>query len=251
MIGRALSLIFCVSCFSQAQSLEQILGRVGNGVGKFGSDFAVVKCTEKVAQTKLNDKGKPVQRSTASFDYVASINNDRGGPRLEESRLRQSNSEKNSTGGLSTDGFAGLILIFHPQIQRNYDFFDDGLDSINAQEVRRIRFQHRPASPSTAAFRDRDRLFPIEWAGEAWVDPVTGLLLRIHASSMNPIAELGIRSLDATVEYSAISFAEANVPYWLPVIATVDLRTQRQHWRNTHTFQDYRRFSTTVRTLTP
>ena len=31
--------------------------------------------------------------------------------------------------------------------------------------------------------------------------------------------------------------------YWFPAQATVEVETQRQHWRNTHMFTDYKRFA--------
>jgi hypothetical protein len=62
---------------------------------------------------------------------------------------------------------------------------------------------------------------------------------------------LGLRSLEALVDYSPVTFPDTETAYWLPRNATIDLKTEHQHWRNTHTFGNYRRFGATVRAVTP
>ena len=57
------------------------------------------------------------------------------------------------------------------------------------------------------------------------------------------IEDLGLHSLRSEAEYAPISFHDSSRTPWLPVAATIDVETARQHWRNTHRFSDYKHFS--------
>jgi hypothetical protein len=45
------------------------------------------------------------------------------------------------------------------------------------------------------------------------------------------------------VEFNPVPFQGAKDTYWFPSRASVEVETPRQHWRNTHNFTDYKRFS--------
>lgn len=252
MILRVLLFQFVLTSYLQVQPLDEVIVLAGQGVQKFSADFSGVKCTENLTQLKLDEKGRTILRRVSTFDYIATVKVAEGSPRLEESRLIQEVHLKSSgPTQFTTTGFAGLNLIFHPQVRDNYIFSDVVDDQLNGRTVRRVRFEHKTGTPSITAFQDRDRIFPIDWAGNAWIDPANGAVLRIHARLMAPIDNLGLRSLEALVDYAAVTFPDAEASYWLPKNATIDLKTERQHWRNMHTFRDYRRFSAIVTGVTP
>ena len=62
------------------------------------------------------------------------------------------------------------------------------------------------------------------------------------------MAEIGLTNLTADVRYAPIQFKEESEVHLLPESATVEVETTHQHWRNTHTFAQYRRFSVDVKT---
>ena len=55
--------------------------------------------------------------------------------------------------------------------------------------------------------------------------------------------DVGLKSLRSEVAYSPVTFHDAHATYWFPAQAVVEVETQRQHWRNTHVFSDYKRFA--------
>ena len=55
-----------------------------------------------------------------------------------------------------------------------------------------------------------------------------------------------MKSLRSDVDYAPFRFTGLAQPYWLPSLATVDVETPRQHWRNVHRFTAYMRFSTST-----
>ena len=55
--------------------------------------------------------------------------------------------------------------------------------------------------------------------------------------------DVGLNTLRSEVEYAPVPFRGMKETYWFPSQATVEVETLRQHWRNTHQFSGYRRFS--------
>jgi hypothetical protein len=53
---------------------------------------------------------------------------------------------------------------------------------------------------------------------------------------------MGLKTIRASVEFKPVLLQDETAPRVLPVSATIDLETPRQHWRNVHRFSDYRKF---------
>jgi len=227
------------------QTRDELLQRAGAQTEKFVDNFSLVRSTEQMVQQKMDSKGKVALKQTSDFDYVGIVRVSNGVARVEESRVSKGTPAQN-TGApqLVTNGFATLILIFHPQFQDSFTFQDAPGESHPG--LRAVTFELKPAARSTTVFRFKDRNFPVEWKGIAWLDPASGAVQRIHAEMKNPIGDLGLQLLEAEVEYASIKFQDIPEPYWLPRIATVDLETNQQHWKNTHTFRNYAPYTVTT-----
>jgi len=76
------------------------------------------------------------------------------------------------------------------------------------------------------------------------MDEATGRVASIHASLGSQLEEIGLASLETSVRYGPPPGQES--ADWLPIEAVIDLKTQHQHWRNVHTFGNYRRFEVTT-----
>jgi hypothetical protein len=53
---------------------------------------------------------------------------------------------------------------------------------------------------------------------------------------------LGLQSLRSDVTYAATTLADSDHTYSLPQSAVIEANTVRQHWRNVHHFDTYRKF---------
>jgi len=69
------------------------------------------------------------------------------------------------------------------------------------------------------------------------------MVTKLDAHWKEPPADLGLEELSSEVIYSPAAFKGAAQAFWLPVTARVEVKTQHQHWRNTHEFSGYRLFS--------
>ena len=254
---KSIALFLAISTSATALDLPpagDVLRNTGRAVEAFSSQFSAVNCTESVTQDKLSKDGKTVYRKNSEFDYLVLMRQVDGDLLVEESRVETKPADKpEPVPLLMTRGFSTLLLVFHPRYQHSYEYAPPERDEMNGIEVLRVGFRQVRNAPSPSALRLRNRDYPLEWRGTAWIDPRSSSVLRIVAELNGSMQDLGLQSLSAEVVYTPVKFAGAASEYWLPGVATIDARTGLQHWRNVHRFANYKHFTveTTTKTELP
>lgn len=224
--------------------ITELVDRVGKTVEAFGTRFSEVSCTESVVQAKLDKGGKVLYQQESGFDYLILMNLQGEEPSLEESRVVQKQARTAASFPLLlTSGFPTLQLVFHPYYQGGFTYERLPDESVDGKGYVRIRFRHIRGTRSTSALRLRGTDLPLDLEGTAWVDPGSASILRINAGLESPLEDLGLQSLQTDVRYAITRFPGIENVYSLPVVATVEVETPRQRWRNTHRFSAYRHFS--------
>jgi hypothetical protein len=109
-----------------------------------------------------------------------------------------------------------------------------------------LHFEHIRGSDSPTALRLRGRDYPLDLSGIVWLDPETGAVVRIVALLSDSLDDIGLSSLNCDVQYAPLTLPETPGAYWLPESATIELRTPKQHWRNVHSYSNYRKYSVDV-----
>jgi hypothetical protein len=229
----------------QEQGLKALLARVGQENSHFLEQFSEVKCTELVTQEVLNPKGKIEAKQESTFDYLAILTSAGGNLNLSESRLpvKQGKQVDKNVPLLVSNGFATLFLVFHPYYQGSFQFSALRDDVIAGQQFTRVGFRHIPGTRSPMAMVLRGREYPLDLEGTAWIDPASGAIAKISAGLESGLPDLGLQQLQTEVQFAPVSFRGVAEPSWFPVVATIDVETPKQHWRNIHRFTDYKRFS--------
>lgn len=223
--------------------LDDLLSRTSTHVTKLVDQFSNVQCLEQVEQEKLRADGKIERREESTFNYLILLSDNGGDLSLQESRIavHEAKADKRNTPMLLSNGFATLFLVFHPAYVGSFHFTDAGPETRNGRMLEKIGFEHVVGMRSPAALALRGREYPLELSGTAWIDPATGDIARIEAGIGETLADVGLKSLRSEIEFIPQKFGAQN--YWLPSLASVDVETPRQHWRNTHRFTDYKAFS--------
>ena len=229
----------------QQQSMKALVERAGEQTARFLEQFSDVKCTELVTQEKLNGNGKVEAKQESTFDYLAILTSAGGNLSLSESRLpvKQGKKVDKNVSMLVSNGFATLFLVFHPYYQGSFQFSALGEDSIAGRQVARVDFRHIPGTRSPMAMVLRGREYPLDLSGTAWIDPASGAIVKITAGLENGLPDLGLQQLQTEVQFAPVPFHDTSQTSWFPVVATIDVETPKQHWRNVHRFTDYKRFS--------
>jgi hypothetical protein len=226
---------------------SDILARTRNQVANFLKVFSEVRCTEVVSQAKLTKRGKVEHQEKSTFDYLVIAQEAGSDLSLLESRLQQHGAAtKKNVPLLVTNGFATLLLVFHPSYEDSFQFSQPEPDSLNGQPVVKIGFRHIQNKPSTMELVLRGREYPVDLAGNAWVDPASGSIVRIEAGLAQSMDDIGLRVLRTDVQYAPVSLRGVDSALRLPSMATVEVETARQHWRNEHRFSGYQHFDVSV-----
>jgi hypothetical protein len=228
------------------EQFEALLERTAKQVSSFLDLISEVNCTERVLQEKLTDNGKVVEKEATTYDYLIILSTADGDLNLVESRIAPGNAkqrEKVRAPLLISNGFSTLFLVFHPYYAASFQFTREGEESLNGHTLTKIHFQHIPGMRSPAALAVRGREYPLDLNGTAWVDAATGVIAKLTANIDSGMEDAGLRTLHSEVRFAPVTFHDSPGPYWLPAQTTVEVETRHQHWRNTHRFSDYKRFS--------
>lgn len=248
----SLLLSFAMACVALPQAgvaddrFDELLGRTGQRVASYLDDLSETNCTEHVLQEKLGASGKVVEKEESSFNYLIMLSDAGGELNLVESRLASEKGKKAKKPRrplLVSNGFATLFLMFHPFYASGFQFSSAGDENVEGRTLSKVRFEHIPGTRSPAALAVRGREYPLDLAGTAWVDPQTGIITKISADLESGMEDVGLRRLRAEVRYQQVRFESSQQTSWLPTLATIEVESLHQHWRNTHRFTDYKRFS--------
>ena len=236
-----------LASFASAQTappVTQLIERTGERVKRFWDEFSSVASTESLLQEKLDAKGKVTVRSQANFDYLIFLRWDQEGMLIDESRLAVGQTQKKAPHGalLTTQGFATLLMIFHPEFQTSYSY-TLAADETPQSKLVRVHFLPRKGAASPAVLALKGREFPIHWEGDAWIDAEQAMVTRMEAHWKDLPEEIGLESLSGEVSYAPTTLKGGSQTFWLPRSARVDVKTLHQRWRNTHQFSAYRLFS--------
>ena len=151
---------------------------------------------------------------------------------------------------LLTNGFSTMAFIFHPMFQSSFEYSPPITVEFEGSSLLEVRFRHVPGARSPSVLKLKNRDYPVEWQGAAWIDPASGAIVRISASLMPGLEDLGLKTFAADVRFSRVKFKDQTAASWLPEVATIEVETARQHWRNIHTFDRYRVFAVDVNART-
>jgi hypothetical protein len=232
-----------VSPAAGADALSGLLPKTQSNVEKFVEDFALLRYEEDVVQQKLKNNDKVAYKQETIFDSLIRMHYEEGKLRVDEQRLPEKLPRKpESRPLLNTYGFSVLAMVFHPYYASSFRFTEIENDSLQGQSFARIHFEHIPGQPSPVLYQMLGADKPLELAGTAWVDPVNGDIHRMEATLGVDSNGFGLKSIRAEVSYRPVLLKGDTEPRLLPVLATIDLETARQHWRNIHHFTDQRQY---------
>jgi hypothetical protein len=213
-------------------------------VSKFLDLFSEVKCTEYVEQSKLSKKGKVEYQERSRFDYLLIAQSSGGELTLQESRLEEEATPRTkNTPLLVTNGFATMLLVFHPYYSASFYFSLPEKGVLNGHDVSIIRFRHVKGTRTPTVLMLRGREYPLDLNGIAWINTATGEVERMEAELEFTMEDIGLRTLRTSVDYAPVRFRGLNYRPWLPSQAVIEVETPRQRWRNVHRFTNYQHFA--------
>ena len=211
-------------------------------VVKYISELSNLHCKETVTQEKLTPNGHVQTTERSTYDYLVMMEGNGDDFQLNESRLETKAGAHKALPMLVTNGFSTLLLVFHPYYSGAFEFSPGPEETINGVTAVTVHFKHIRGRRTLAALALRNREFPLELQGTAWLDKKTGQVLKMESTLVDDMTDIGLRSLNVHVEYSQVRLGGTAGIMTLPVLASVEVTTPKQHWRNSHAFSDYKVF---------
>ena len=242
--GSVLLTLALVHC--SAASAPGIITMAEREVTTYLDKLADLHCTEAVTQEKLSPNGHVEAVQRAQFDYLLMMSGNANELQLNESRIESpSDRHKASTMPmLVSNGISTMLLIFHPYYRDSFQFEVGPEELMHGEAVVPVRFTPIAGRRMPAALAMRGREYPLALQGTAWLDGRSGAAVKIDASLQHDMSDVGLSALHIEVEYQSNQLKPGQPAITLPALATVDVTTPKQHWRNTHRFDAYKSFST-------
>jgi hypothetical protein len=229
---------------SQAQSVVPVnlVDQAQKQVVAYVAKLADLHCTEDVVQEKLKPNGGTLLSSKSQYDYFLYMQGNSYDFQLSESRLEVGTQKPARQPLLLTNGFSTLLLVFHPYYRTAFDFTAGPSETLEGRSVIPVHYAHIRGARTPAALALRGREFPLELEGTAWLDANSGQVVRMDAGLEHEMTDVGMKALKIRVDY--MPSPKVSDHFMVPARAVVELQTPKQHWRNTHTFRNYKVFST-------
>lgn len=230
-----------------ADGLQQLLALTQARVERFVEQFSDMRYEEDVLQEKLKNNDRVEYKRETVYDSLLRTRFEEGQLRVDEQRLVQkSAAHVDSRPLLNTTGFSTLAMVFHPFYERSFRFTRSDDDTFQGKLLARVQFKHIEGTPSPILYQMVAGEQPLELTGTAWIDSGSGEIMRIEVAANSAAGDMGVKSIHAELIYGPVKLQDEPQPQWLPVSATIDLETPRQHWRNVHHFADYRKYRVTM-----
>ncbi|HEV7219814.1 MAG: tetratricopeptide repeat protein [Terriglobales bacterium] len=224
----------------------QVLAGSGERVRELVQDVTRFGADEVLFHRSLDSVGLSAYTETRKYSYVAAISTRPGSVVIDEYRTDR-NVQAGDPDSISTTGFVMLPLVFHPEIQGDFEFDCEGQGDWNGQTVWLMHFRQRPDRPNRMQdYTVAGKSFRIDLKGRAWISADKFQIMRIDADIVTPIHEIQLLSEHQRVEFGPVPFAKKNTSLWLPKDAEIYLDFGKHHYYRRHSFDHYMLFDVDV-----
>lgn len=223
--------------------LSKVLEDAGSDALELTTNLENFTAEESIEYVQLNASGFLEESDSGVFDYVFAFDRVGGVRTSREFRTPAAGTQAFPASGQDT-GQVALGLIFHPDMQSDYDMTCLGLDKWNGQSAWVVQFQQRKDRPRrTLQFRGPDKMYPAMLKGRAWLSMESGQVLHLETTLMKDIPDINIRSSVISVDYAPVTIESRKLQLWLPqrVEAYWEIWTHRIVLH--HTFSNFKLFS--------
>lgn len=223
--------------------LSELLQHTGASALTLASNLEKFTAREHIDYVMLDRAGMVEEYDSSSFDYVYSMEQQKGGAVSREYRIPVKGSHAFRAGELDI-GEVAIALIFHPDLQTDYEMQCEGVDEQNGQRDWVVHFQQRKDKPSRTAEFWVDRVgYPGSLKGRAWISTENFQVIHLEASLMGDLPAIGLKELAFSVDYKSVQNPSGNVGLWLPdhVMTYWDFDAHRMIL--SHTLADFQLFA--------
>jgi tetratricopeptide (TPR) repeat protein len=222
----------------------EVIEESGKKVQEFVDDLTRFAADEDLVHQAIDAFGGSTHTETRKYDYVAMLSQSQPG----EISIQELRSDKTFQGGdpdaLQSTGFMGLALVFHPEMQKDFDFVCEGQSDWRGQTSWIVHFRQRHDRPNRMhSYTVQNQEFPVGLKGRAWITADKFQIVRMEADMVEPVPAIALESEHQTVEYGPVPFPKKNTTLWLPKDAEIYIDFRKRRYYRRHSLDHYLLFS--------
>jgi len=226
-----------VSCPAQ-----HVLEMAGERVKELVDSMSQFSAIEDLLHEQLDPAGNPLSKETRKFDYVASITEERPGFLAVDEYRNNRDALPNLPDNISTQGFMSAALIFHPDMQDNFDLACEGLGQWHGNATWLVHFRQRENKPKRLEdYIEAGQTYGVSQKGRAWINSDNFQIVRVESELVSSAQRLTVQHQIA--EYGPVQFQKRNIQLWLPQSVDLFLEINSHRYYRRHSFDHYMLFS--------
>jgi tetratricopeptide (TPR) repeat protein len=221
---------------------RQVLQMAGERVKELVDSMSQFSAIEDLLHEQLDRAGNPLTKETRKFNYVASITEELPGLLAVDEYRNNRDALPSLPDHISTQGFMAAALIFHPDMQENFDLTCEGLGQWHGNATWLVHFRQRDDKPKRLEdYGDGAQTYGVSQKGRAWINSDNFQIVRVESELVNSVQRLTVQH--QTTEYGPVQFQKKNVQLWLPQSVDLFLEINRHRYYRRHSFDHYMLFS--------
>ncbi|MGC2474081.1 MAG: tetratricopeptide repeat protein [Candidatus Sulfotelmatobacter sp.] len=223
---------------------SDVIDGAGKRVEELVRDLARFAANEELFHQSIDAFGFATHTEKRSYDYVAIVSkSEAGNVSIEEYRSDKPHQE-GYPDNIASTGFIALALVFHPDMQKDFDFDCEGQAEWHGQPSWLVHFRQRHDRPNRMhSYSLGGQGFPVDLKGRAWITADKFQIVRIEADMIKPMPEIQLLSEHQTVEYGPVPFPKKNTTLWLPKSAEIYFDFRKHRYYRRHAFDHFLLFS--------
>jgi len=223
--------------------VDSVIEMSGERVKQLVDDVSRISAIEHLVHEQVDEMGNSITKETRSYDYVASISEDKPGYlAVDENRLERM-ARADFPDRIASGGFATLALVFHPHMRDNFEMTCEGLGNWHGQAAWLVHFKQRADRPALISeYNIGGETYSLRLKGRAWITADKFEIVRIESELIDPMPQIQLRCEQQVVEYGPVQFKK-NVGLWLPTKAEIYLDYRKHRYYRSHSYDHYLLFS--------
>ena len=223
--------------------LSRVLQDAGRRAAELSSNLEKFAAQEKIEYKRTDFSGVLKESGTGTFNYTFAFEEVNGGRSSREYRAPEKGSYL-FPGSEQDTGQVALALIFHPDLQTDYEMSCEGLDNRNGQATWVVHFRQRKDQPSrTLQYVEGKNLYPAKLKGRAWISRENGEIVHLETNLMEALPGLRVQTGAISIDYAPITLKSRSVTLYLPERIAAFWEFKDYRVMLVHLFKDFKVFA--------